>query len=97
MCKGAVKRRTLYRSGPRSWGLSRSCRASWSAALRSRSTAFSSSRMAFMPMLILAIELVQPVVGRSFDANDVILNFTGVLLSTGLFQLIRHFISTNHI
>ena len=48
-------------------------------------------------VLILAIALVQPVVGRSFDANDVILNFTGVLLSTGLFQLIRHFISTNHI
>ena len=47
-------------------------------------------------VLILAIELVQPVFGRSFDANDVILNFSGVLLSTGLFQLIRHFISTKH-
>ena len=47
-------------------------------------------------VLILAIELVQPVVGRSFDANDVILNFTGVLLSTGLFFLGRRFISTKH-
>ena len=47
-------------------------------------------------VLILAIELIQPVFGRSFDANDIILNFTGVLLSTGLFFLGRHFISTKY-
>lgn len=41
-------------------------------------------------LLILAVELAQPIFGRSFDANDVILDFAGVLLSTGLFFLIRH-------
>lgn len=33
----------------------------------------------------LSIELLQPVFGRSFDVNDLILNGFGVLLSAGLF------------
>lgn len=33
----------------------------------------------------LAIELFQPILGRSFDSNDIILNLLGVCLSTILF------------
>ena len=33
----------------------------------------------------LAIELIQPILGRSFDINDIALNSIGVLLSTGIF------------
>lgn len=32
-----------------------------------------------------AIELLQPIVGRSFDSNDVVLNCVGVLLSSTVF------------
>lgn len=35
--------------------------------------------------LILAIELLQPVFGRAFDINDVILNLTGVAVSAAVF------------
>ena len=38
--------------------------------------------------LILAIELLQPVFGRAFDINDVILNLAGVAVSAGVFALI---------
>ena len=61
---GTPKRRTLYRSGPRSRGLSRSCRASWSAALRSHPTAFSSSRMAFMSRLSTCFWAVSRSISR---------------------------------
>ena len=47
-------------------------------------------------VLIIAVELLQPVFGRSFDANDIILNSAGVLVSTTLFFLARHGISANH-
>ena len=40
-------------------------------------------------VLILAIELLQPVFGRSFDVNDVILNLSGIAVSAGVFHLIR--------
>lgn len=40
-------------------------------------------------LVSLAIELLQPVFGRAFDVNDLILNFSGVLLSTALFHLAR--------
>ena len=33
----------------------------------------------------LAIELLQPIFGRSFDVNDIILNGLGVILSTAVF------------
>lgn len=39
--------------------------------------------------LVLAIELLQPVFGRAFDINDVILNMAGILVSAGVFQMIR--------
>lgn len=40
-------------------------------------------------ILILSIEFLQPVFGRSFDINDVILNLAGVIFSAGIFRLIR--------
>lgn len=40
-------------------------------------------------LLILAIELLQPVFGRAFDINDVILNLAGVAASAGVLRLIR--------
>lgn len=35
--------------------------------------------------LVLAIELLQPIFGRAFDINDIILNLTGIVISAGLF------------
>ena len=40
-------------------------------------------------VLILAIELLQPIFGRSFDMNDVILNLAGVAVSAGVFHAVR--------
>lgn len=40
-------------------------------------------------LLILTIELLQPVFGRSFDINDVILNMAGILVSSGVFHMIH--------
>lgn len=40
-------------------------------------------------LLILAIELLQPVFGRAFDVNDVILNLAGILVSAGVFHMVR--------
>ena len=45
--------------------------------------------MAAGAVLILTIELLQPVFGRAFDINDVILNLTGVAVSAGVFRLSR--------
>lgn len=39
-------------------------------------------------VLILAIELLQPVFGRAFDINDVILNLAGVAVSAGIYHLV---------
>ena len=39
--------------------------------------------------LVLTIELLQPVFGRAFDINDVILNMAGIAVSAGVFGLIR--------
>lgn len=33
----------------------------------------------------LVIEIMQPVFGRAFDINDVILNTVGVVIGTGLY------------
>ena len=44
--------------------------------------------MAAGAVLVLAIELLQPVFGRAFDINDVILNLAGVAVSAGVFELI---------
>lgn len=35
--------------------------------------------------LVLAIELLQPIFGRAFDVNDIILNLAGIVISAGLF------------
>lgn len=40
-------------------------------------------------MLVLAIELLQPIFGRAFDVNDVILNLTGIAVSTAVFRMIH--------
>lgn len=39
--------------------------------------------------LSLAIELVQPFVGRSFDLSDLLLNFIGTLLGAAVYTLVR--------
>ena len=37
----------------------------------------------------LGIELLQPVFGRSFDINDVILNSVGIVISTIVFYTLK--------
>ena len=37
----------------------------------------------------VGIELLQPIFGRSFDINDIILNGFGVIVSTGVFFLLK--------
>lgn len=37
--------------------------------------------------VILAIELLQPIIGRSFDVDDLICNFLGVLIGYGIFRI----------
>ena len=39
--------------------------------------------------LVLTIELLQPIFGRAFDINDVILNLPGIAVSAGLLRLVR--------
>lgn len=43
-------------------------------------------------LLVLGIELLQPVFGRAFDVNDIILNLGGVLLSAGGYFIARWYI-----
>lgn len=40
---------------------------------------------------VIAIEVLQPVFGRAFDINDVILNSLGIVISTSVFMGIRKF------
>ena len=41
-------------------------------------------------LAVLAVELVQPVFGRAFDVNDIVLNLAGILLvSAPVFGLLR--------
>ena len=37
----------------------------------------------------IAIELLQPIVGRSFDVDDILMNLLGTILSAALFFLLR--------
>ena len=37
----------------------------------------------------LVIELMQPIVGRSFDTDDLIANFLGILVGWGLVRLLQ--------
>ena len=39
----------------------------------------------------IAIEFLQPIVGRSFDINDIVLNSIGVILSTAIFFCFKKF------
>ncbi len=39
--------------------------------------------------LVLTIELLQPVFGRAFDINDVILNMAGIAVSAGITRLLQ--------
>lgn len=41
----------------------------------------------------LVIELLQPIFGRSFDINDIILNSVGVVMSTSIFFILHSVIS----
>lgn len=43
-------------------------------------------------LFILIIEILQPVFGRSFDINDIILNSLGILVSTTIFTIIKNII-----
>ena len=42
----------------------------------------------------IGIELLQPVFGRRFDINDIILNGIGVIASTGIYYLFKRIIAT---
>ena len=42
----------------------------------------------------LAIEILQPVAGRAFDVNDIILNTSGVLISASVFYVLSGLLRT---
>ena len=41
-------------------------------------------------IVVLAIEILQPIFGRAFDLNDIVLNTFGILLSTSVFFGIKY-------
>lgn len=41
---------------------------------------------------VLIIEILQPIFGRAFDINDIILNSLGILISTTVFTIIKSII-----
>lgn len=41
-------------------------------------------------IFVLTIELIQPIFGRAFDINDIILNSLGILVSTTIFISIKN-------
>lgn len=43
-------------------------------------------------ILVLTIELLEPIFGRAFDINDIILNTIGVLLSSIIYIVIKEII-----
>ena len=43
-------------------------------------------------LFVLIIEILQPVFGRSFDVNDIVLNSLGILVSTTIFTIIKNII-----
>lgn len=43
-------------------------------------------------MTSITIEFLQPIIGRSFDINDIVLNSIGVTLSTAIFFCIKKFL-----
>lgn len=40
-------------------------------------------------LIVLIIEILQPIFGRAFDVNDIILNSLGIFVSTTIFILIK--------
>lgn len=43
-------------------------------------------------IFILSIEILQPIFGRTFDVNDIILNIFGDLISTTIYMFIKKLI-----
>lgn len=43
-------------------------------------------------IFVLIIEMIQPIFGRAFDVNDIILNSLGILVSTTIFICIKNII-----
>lgn len=43
-------------------------------------------------LLVVIIELLQPVFGRAFDINDIILNSLGIVISSSIFILLKKLI-----
>lgn len=41
-------------------------------------------------IFVLTIEIIQPIFGRAFDINDIILNSLGILISTTIFKSIKN-------
>ena len=46
-------------------------------------------------LTVVAIEVLQPIFGRGFDINDIILNSLGIIISTSIFMGIKKMIETN--
>lgn len=46
-------------------------------------------------LTVIAIEVLQPVFGRAFDINDIILNTLGIIISTSIFMGSKKIIETN--
>lgn len=46
-------------------------------------------------LVVVVIEVLQPVFGRVFDINDVILNTLGIIVSTSIFMVIKKAIKIN--
>ncbi len=43
-------------------------------------------------VVVFAIEILQPIVGRSFDLNDIVLNTLGIVLSSSVFFGVKYLI-----
>lgn len=47
-------------------------------------------------ILVVSIEVLQPIFGRSFDINDIILNSLGIIISTTIFILLKRILNIKH-
>ena len=48
-------------------------------------------------ILVLIIEVLEPIFGRAFDINDIILNSLGIIISTLIFAIIKNIIKKSKI
>lgn len=46
-------------------------------------------------IFVLIIEILQPILGRAFDINDIILNSLGIIVSTTIFMIIKNIVKNN--